>query len=210
MNDTKSGSRTLLMSVLMSAPGPLVLAIGLTAGHSSTQLADFFRRSAELLAIICSFVVYGIIQRNDICNSIRKKKLETGTNLFVGVVMCISGIIMVGLALFFNSEDKGNVIGGLVIALMGMVANTLFWKKYSKLNRASPNAILAVQGRLYRVKAMVDTCVTVALSAVVLFPTSAISAWLDCIGSIVVAIYLILCGIKTIRESAACIVENVL
>ena len=48
----KSGKRTLLLSVLMSAPGPLIIGLGLTVGRSTTQLADFFRRSAELLAII--------------------------------------------------------------------------------------------------------------------------------------------------------------
>ena len=53
----RSGSRTLLMSVLMSSPGPLVVGLGLLVGKSSTQLADFFRRSSELLAIIMAFVV---------------------------------------------------------------------------------------------------------------------------------------------------------
>ena len=56
----KSGSGTLLLSVLMSAPGPLVVGLGLLAGRSSTQIADFVRRSAELLAIIVSFVVFRV------------------------------------------------------------------------------------------------------------------------------------------------------
>ena len=55
MKNRKSEKRTMLMSILMSAPGPLILGLSLTAGQSSNQLADFFRRSAELLAIICSF-----------------------------------------------------------------------------------------------------------------------------------------------------------
>ena len=49
--NTKSGSRTLLLPVLMSAPGPLVVGLGLLAGCSSTQIADFVRGSAELLAL---------------------------------------------------------------------------------------------------------------------------------------------------------------
>ncbi len=207
MEKQKSGQRTLLMSVLMSAPGPLILAIGLMAGQSSTQLADFFRRSAELLAMICSFVVFCITQK-ECCSPKYKATLEKGTNMFVGFVMCTSGAIMIGLALFAANENKGNVIGGLVIAAMGMVANTLFWKKYTKLNRTSPNSILAVQGRLYRVKAMVDTCVTIALAAVALLPTSPLADWIDRIGSIVVAVYLILCGIKTVRESAVKLKDN--
>ena len=60
MSSKKSGSRTLLMSVLMSAPGPLIIGLGLLVGRSSTQIADFIRRSAELLAIIMAFVIYKI------------------------------------------------------------------------------------------------------------------------------------------------------
>ncbi len=48
--EKKSGYRTLLLSVLMSAYGPVILGLGLRVGHSSTQIADFTRRTAELLA----------------------------------------------------------------------------------------------------------------------------------------------------------------
>ena len=41
--NTKSGTKTLLLSVLMSAPGPLVVGLGLLAVRSSTQIADFVR-----------------------------------------------------------------------------------------------------------------------------------------------------------------------
>lgn len=197
----KSGSRTLLMSVLMSSPGPIVVGIGLFMGRSSTQLADFFRRSAELLAIICSFVIFRITNKEDVQDEQRKAKLERVANLFVGSMMCLSGGIMLLLAFFSENAEKGNVIPGLAIAVMGVIANTLFWRKYTKLNREEPNAILAVQSRLYRAKALVDGCVTVALAAVALFPTSSAAYWLDMGGSVVVAVYLIWCGIKTLRES---------
>lgn len=42
----KSGKRTLLLSVLMSAPGPLIIGLGLTVGRSTTQLADFLDRKS--------------------------------------------------------------------------------------------------------------------------------------------------------------------
>lgn len=200
MNNQKSGSRTLLMSVLMSAPGPLVVGLGLLSGRSATQIADFFRRSSELLAIIMAYAVYRITGRMDAGDSSRKARLERLSNLFVGAMMCLGGSIMLALTFFSETEDKGNVIPGLVIALLGVIANTLFWRKYTRLNRQQPNAILAVQARLYRAKSLVDSCVTIALLSVVMAPTSAVSLWLDFIGSIIVAIYLIHCGIQTIRE----------
>ena len=138
MSDNRSGSRTLLLSVLMSAPGPLVVGLGLLSGRSSTQLADFFRRSAELLAIILSFLVYRATARPD-CTPERKGLLERRSNRFVGAMMCLGGGLMIFLTLTAGSEDKGNVIPGLVIALLGVIATSLFWRKYTRLNKADPN-----------------------------------------------------------------------
>ena len=200
MSNRNSGARTLLTSVLMSAPGPLILGFGLLAGRSSTQIADFFRRSAELLAIIASYVVYLMTTKHDDSGA-RKAQLEKYSNAFVGAMMCLGGAVMIALALTAESGDKGSVIPALAIAVMGVIANTLFWRKYTKLNKAEPNAILAVQARLYRAKSLVDCCVTAALLAVAIAPASPVSGWLDMIGSVIVACYLIWCGVKTVWEA---------
>ena len=201
MSSPKSGSRTLLWSVLMSSPGPLVVGLGLLAGRSSTQIADFVRRSSELLAIVMAFVVYRLTTGHGSCDEVRKTRLERISNTFVGAMMCIGGGFMVMLTLLSDGADKGNVIPGLTIAVLGVIANTLFWRKYTRLNRAEPNAILAVQARLYRAKSLVDGCVTIALLSVAIAPGSRLSVQLDFIGSLIVAAYLIWCGVKTICES---------
>lgn len=200
MQEKKSGARTLLWSVIMSSPGPLVVGLGLLAGSSSTQIADFVRRSAELLAIIMSFVVYSMLTKDKVRSSVEKQKLESRSNVFVGVMMCLAGTIMAILAFTLNQDDKGNVIPGLAIALLGVLANSIFWNKYTRLNRANPDAILAVQARLYRAKTLVDISVTIALLSVLIAPQSMISHWLDFAGSLVVAAYLVWCGFKTIYE----------
>lgn len=197
-----SGSRTMLLSVLMSAPGPLILGLGLMAGRSSTQIADFVRRSAELLGIIMAFIVYRITTKEGTCDEERREKLERRSNAFVGAMMCLGGSLMVLLTFLSGAEDKGNVVPALCISGLGMVANSAFWVKYTRLDRKEPNAILRVQSRLYRAKALVDTCVTGALLAVLIAPESAVSYWLDFLGSLVVAIYLIYCGIRTVVEAA--------
>ena len=200
MNHQKSGGRTLLWSVVMSAPGPLIVGLGLMSGRSSTQLADFVRRSAELLAIVMAFVSYRLTTKGVVTDAVKKEKLERISNLFVGAMMCVGGAIMLVLAIASNHADKGNVIPGLCVAVLGVIANTIFWQKYSRLNRVEPNSILAVQARLYRAKSLVDTCVTLALLAVVLVPGSLFSYYFDLLGSIVVAVYLVSCGGQTIRE----------
>ena len=201
MENKKSGERTLLMSVLMSSPGPLVVGLGLLTGRSSTQIADFVRRSAELLAIIMSFVVYKLTVNDETGSQEKKQKMERASNIFVGAMMCLGGTFMVLLAFLSEGSDKGNVIPGLAIALMGVVANTAFWFKYTRLNAKEPNAILQVQSRLYRAKSLVDGCVTVALLSVLLSPESALAYWMGFGGSLIVALYLIYCGIRTIIEA---------
>ena len=86
------------------------------------------------------------------------------------------------------------------VALLGVVANTAFFIKYTRLNRAEPNAIIEVQARLYRAKSLVDIRVSVALLSVAIAPESSVSCYLDMIGSAVVALYLLWCGIKTIYD----------
>ena len=200
MSKEKSGSRTLLWSVLMSSPGPLVVGLGLLAGRSSTQIADFIRRSSELLAIIVSFVVYRVTTKDGDVDEGKRAVLERRSNGFVGAMMCVGGSFMIALALMAEAADKGNVIPGLSIAILGVIANTIFWRRYTRLNRVEPNAILAVQARLYRAKSLVDTCVTLALLSVVTLPGSLFSYYFDLIGSLIVAAYLIFCGGQTIFE----------
>ena len=193
-----AGTKTMLMSVLMSAPGPIVVGLGLLAGRSSTQMADFVRRSAELLAIIMAFVSYRATANLD--DTDRKAAIERKNNIFVGAVMCLSGAAMLFVTLMSDGGEKGNVIPGLVIALLGVIANTIFWFRYGKLSRSTGSSILAVQSRLYRAKSLVDCCVTIALATVAIFPDSSAAVYLDFIGSVIVAVYLIYCGVKTLRE----------
>ena len=201
MSNKKSGARTMLWSVLMSSPGPLVVGLGLLSGRSSTQIADFVRRSAELLAIIMSFIVYKLTTKDEVCNEEKKQKLERISNVFVGAMMCVGGIFMIILAFMTDNSDKGNVVPGLAIAVMGVIANSIFWRKYTHLNKIEPNAILMVQARLYRAKTLVDGCVTIALLSVVIAPATQLSFYLDFIGSLIVAVYLVWCGIRTIYET---------
>ncbi len=202
MSKNRSGLRTMLLSVLMSSPGPLVVGLGLMAGRSSTQIADFVRRSAEVLALIASYVVYRMTASDESFDRKRRAVLERRSNAFVGTMMCIGGAFMVLLTLTSDTQDKGNVIPGLVVAVLGVIANSAFWWKYTKLNKAEPNAILKVQARMYRAKSLVDGCVTVALLSVVIAPASPVSWWLDFAGSLVVALYLVWCGVRTVWENA--------
>ena len=198
--EKKSGFRTLLLSVLFSASGPIVLGLGLLVGRSSTQIADFTRRTAELLALIVALIVYTVTNRRQDMAEEQKRESERKGNLFTGVIMCVSGLSMLVLTFLSADEDKGNVIPAMVIAFLGVVANSIFWRRYTALARSQGNAILRVQARLYGAKTAVDVCVTSALAAVLAFPGTRASFWLDRAGSLLVSLYMIRCGIRTILE----------
>ena len=197
----RSGSRTMLTSLLMSAPGPIILGVGLTMGQSATQVADFTRRTAELLALVIAYAVYMLTLRPN-SSPEENHRLERLSNLVVGSTICLSGAVMLALALLGRSNNSEGSLLALIIAALGMIANSIFWLRYTKLSRETGNTILAVQGRLYRGKALVDICVTGALTAVILLPGSPVSGLLDRGGSAVVAINLVLCGIRTIGENS--------
>ena len=114
--------------------------------------------------------------------------------------MCVSGLSMLMLSVLSADTDKGNVIPALAIAFLGVVANSIFWRRYTSLYRKQGNAILGVQARLYGAKTAVDVCVVTALAAVLIFPGTKASFWLDRIGSMLVSLYMIRCGIMTIME----------
>ena len=194
-----NGEKTLLASVLLSSPGPIVVGAGLFLGRSSTQLADFIRRTAELAAILVSWVVFRLIHKGVEPDAARKFRLERTANLCVGAAMCLSGAAMALIALFSGAAEKGNVIPGLVIAVLGVTTNTWVWLRYRMLNREKPDAILAAQARLYRAKSLVDACVTAALAVVTIMPGTPAARIMDLGGSIIVAVYLIASGIISIR-----------
>lgn len=197
----KAGKKTLLLSVLMSTPGPLIVGIGLIIGNSSTQLADFIRRSLELFAIILAFIVYLVTTKDNNINNCKKKKLEMITNNCVSIIMIICGIIMLLLAIFSKNTEKGNVTLGLLIACLGMIANSIFWIRYHFLGIKTNNDILKVQSNLYRAKTFVDTSVTVTLFVVMLAKSQSVSYYFDLIGTCIVSLYLLYTGIKNLYKN---------
>lgn len=198
MKKGKQGEGTLLTSVLLSAPGPLVLAMALIYGRSSTQMADFIRRSLELTALIVSYGIFRYTTRTGRSQA-QETKLLRLADLFVGGSMCLSGPAILFLALTSFGQENGNVLPGLVIALLGVAANGLFYLRYSTLYKNDPHSIFLLQKKLYRAKFLVDMVVSFSLSAVLLFPDSPGTSYIDLTGSVAVSLYLVLSSFQVLR-----------
>jgi divalent metal cation (Fe/Co/Zn/Cd) transporter len=197
----ESGERTLRASVLLSAPGPLVLGMALFYGRSSTQLADFIRRTAELAAIVVSWMVYRRLAGEP--DAAHRSRLERTARLSVGAAMCLSGAAMAFVALYSPGDEQGNVLPAFVIAALGLAVNGYFWLRYRRLNKQTPDAILDVQSRLYRAKTLVDGCVAAALTVVALSPGTPAARAVDLGGSLVVAAYLFLSGLSNLKPDGS-------
>jgi divalent metal cation (Fe/Co/Zn/Cd) transporter len=193
-----SREKTLLMALLLSAPGPLFTGFALISSHSTTQLADFIRRGVELVALFLSWWVFHKLQRNTALSTEDQSRLERAAGLSVAGAMICSGIVMLIVALSRLSvfEPGGNVILGLIIAVLGLLTNGWFWRRYTVLNREQYSSVIAAQQKLYRAKASVDLCVVTALGAVAIAPTHPATQYVDILGSVAVAGYLLWSGLR--------------
>ncbi len=199
----EAGSRekTLLVALLLSMWGPLATGIAVILSRSTTQLADFIRRSVELIALFISYQVFRYLQRGKDPNPLQKARLERFAAFSVAVAMGISGVVIFTIALsrFPSFEPGGNVYPGLAIALLGLLTNSWFWRRYTRLNRENYNRVIDTQRYLYRAKTFVDFCVFLALGTVAIAPLHPLTRYVDLLGSLAVSIYLIWSGICNVR-----------
>lgn len=183
--------RTLLVSWLLSSPGPIVTAVAVAMSSSATQIADAIRRTVELGALITGWAVFRrrgrAVSESDIIT------LERRAELTVAVAMGLSGAAMltVGVYRFFRYELGGNVLIGLTVATLGLGVNAFFWARYAALLRHAQDAVLQGQLKLYRAKTLVDVCVVLALLSVAVIPKHPATHYIDSVGSVVVAGYLL-------------------
>lgn len=202
-NQSHDREKVMLMSLLLSAPGPIVTGIPAILSHSATQIADFLRRSAELVALFVSWWIYRKLQHSEVYEDTYRIHLEYIANLTVSGAMICSGIAMfvVGVSRLFIYKANGNVIMGLIIAILGVLTNSWFWWRYSSMIQEKYNPVIAGQEKLYRAKACVDLCVVIALTSVTVAPNHPVTQYIDALGCIIVAFYLLYNGIDLLRKN---------
>jgi len=192
--------RTLLTSLILSSLGPLVLGTALFFGQSSTQIADFIRRSAELMAIIVSWLIFRTIHKKEKPDLLQKIRLEKVAKLCIGSAMILSAVAMLFVAFLSINITQGSVLPSLTIAILGVITNSWFWLRYRQLSQVNPDIILLAQKRLFGAKTMVDLSVVLSLSYIAIAPNSPAVSYVDSAGSVIVALYLLISGIKTVQS----------
>src|SRR6056297_2040435 len=193
--------KTMLVAFLLSSPGPLLTGIAALSSQSATQIADFLRRSSELVALFVAWWVFRKMQRDTTTDQVFQNKMSRIANLTVSIAMICSGIAMfiVGMIRLFVFNIGGKVILGLVIAVLGLITNSWFWWRYWSMNREIPDSVIEGQRNLYRAKTCVDLAVVSALTGVLIAPTHPATQYVDAAGCMIVAFYLFYSGIRMIR-----------
>ncbi len=196
-----SREKTLLTALLLSASGPLFTGLAVINSQSSTQLADFIRRGVELVALFLSWWIFRRIHRSADLSAESQARMERTVGLAVAVTMLVSGVIMLSIAASRLStfEPGGSVTLGLTIAVLGLITNGWFWRRYRSLTREQYSAVIAAQQQLYRAKALVDLGVVVALGTVAAAPLHPLTPVIDLLGSVLVALYLLWSGFRAAR-----------
>ena len=195
--------KTLLAALLLSMWAPLATGYAVIMSQSMTQVADFVRRSVELVALAVSWWVFRRLGRTADLDDDQQARMERTANLSVAVALYVSGIVMVILSLVRISSylPGGNVYPGLVIALLGLVTNAWFWRRYVRLTREQYSSIIDAQRQLYRAKSAVDVAVLVALATVAIAPAHPVTRYVDVLGSLAVAGYLLWSGMRAARTA---------
>jgi divalent metal cation (Fe/Co/Zn/Cd) transporter len=92
--------------------------------------------------------------------------------------------------------------------VLGLITNAWFWRRYTRQNQEHYSSLIESQGRLYRAKAMVDLAVIAALASVAINPAHPLTRYIDVLGSLVVAAYLLWNGWSAARSVRAPLSPN--
>jgi divalent metal cation (Fe/Co/Zn/Cd) transporter len=194
--------RTLKGALLLSLWGPLLTGIAVLLSQSLTQVADFVRRSVELVALAVAWLVFRHVHETPGMSEARMRHLERRSAQGVAIALAVSGgvMLLLTLARWQAFEEPGDVRLGLAVASLGLVANTWFWRRYRSLERERASDLIGAQRRLYRAKAAVDLVVIASLGTLWIVPDHAAARIVDVGGSLAVACYLLWSSHRTLQE----------
>lgn len=192
----------MLISFLISSLAPIATGIPAIISRSATQIADFLRRTSQLLALFVAWWVYRKIHGKKVIDGAYRARMERAANMTVFWAMIFSGLAMllVGISRFFVYKVGGNAIMGLIVAVLGLLVNTWFWLRYSTMLKEKFDEVIAGQHKLYRAKVFVDVAVVIALAAVTIAPYHPATKYIDAVGCIIVALYLVYSGFDVVNK----------
>ncbi len=186
--------RTLRAAWIVSSTAPLATGFAFYQSGSVTVLADFFRRTLELMVLFSNWLIYKKILRGEQGGRrVDPQKLEDYAARGVMAVMALSfGVI------FFNAASQlrdpqplGQIWAGMTIGLLGLLVNGMFWRKNRSLAKREASSIFYAQWKLYRAKALMDLTLVIILASSKIFEGHPWALYFDPLGSMAMALFLL-------------------
>ncbi|MBM4464408.1 MAG: cation diffusion facilitator family transporter [Chloroflexi bacterium] len=171
---------------------PTVLAV--IIGHSTTLLAGLFKMVCETLASFLAWLSLRKVARGETgVYQYGYGKLENLSSLAVAGAMVISFTIVLYGAIdrVRHPAPIGQVWLGLLTTSIAFALNVWLWLKNYRLARKDPSPIMESQWRLFRTKSINNLSVISALGLSVLLRSYSWSLYIDPLGSLIVAGFLL-------------------
>ncbi len=194
----RSRKKTLILSIVFSSFGPFVLLWALFLNTSTTQLADFLRRTVELSVLILAFWMFLRLEKQP-SRKCYYQKIMYRTSGGVLILSALFLFVVLVINLVNPVAPTGNVILGLSVAALGVVFNAYFSIRYKGFNLDKPNAVMDTQGKLYQAKTVVDVNVVITLGSMLVFTNPTVLYAIDSVGTSVIVVYLMIRGLTMIK-----------
>ncbi len=207
----KKKGNTLKAAWILSLGAPLVTGIAFILGRTNILLADFFRRTAELLALFLSWVVFRKVAKGSNREyNYGYYKLEDVSSLFVGLIMIVSFVIILYSSLnrLLHPTPSGWLIPGLIIASLGFLVNGWFWQQNYRLNNRESTPVFEAQWRLYRAKTLIDFFIIITLIMDMTLSSNLWPIYIDFFASLVVACILLISGFHLFNRSLKNLIDK--
>ena len=159
---------------------------------SSVLLADFLKTTLEGVAVLLAWlslrrIIYGRNQEFDYGIG----KLESLSSVFVGVLMALAVLIIVGNSIknILNPghvEGIGLYISGVAQIVFGVI-NTKMALNSRRIAKVSPSPIITAQQQLFTTRAFGNIFILLSLSLSMLLHDYSWSSYIDPVASLVIA-----------------------
>jgi cation diffusion facilitator family transporter len=196
-SDTRASDekeRSVLIGILTCSAALPVGIVGVVLGNSVALLADLLRATAELVAMVLSWLTLRAVRRtrHDVFNY-GLGKLESAASVMVGAALMVAFVVVLGgsLARFLAPAPIGNAWLGLAVTVAGMGGSVWLWRRNYAIARRSPSPVMDAQWRLYRSKAVANLIVSVSVGVALGFKGQAWAAYVDPAGSLAIAGFLL-------------------
>ena len=191
---SRERERVLFWTVVVSFFSLLPSAYGAYISNSTALLADLLRSTGEFIAIFLSWCVIVQVTKSDAsAYNYGIGKLEQLASLLVAATLFVSFAVIFGTGIMrlLNPQPLHNPYFGLLYAALGTLGNGFVWWKDYQLNQRSPSPVIEAQWKLFRAKTLATTIVVVTVGFSLLSSNETVELYLDPIGSLVLALFLL-------------------